>query len=413
MYTAIEACRSCGSDDLETVLDLGVHALADGLVREADAEEPTFPLTVAVCAACGLMQIREDVDPDILFCRDYPYFSSFIDSLLRHSKANVDELCLTRNLGPEHLVVELASNDGYLLQYYAQRGIPVLGIDPADGPAAAAVEKGVPTLNTFFTLELARKLRDEGRLADVIHANNVLAHVPDLNGFVEGIATLLSERGVAVIECPHVLELIRHCEFDTIYHQHHCYMSVTALRPLFARHGLTLNDVRRLDIHGGSLRLFVSRQPGESEAVREALAEEAAEKLDTPEGYRSFGRRVDELRTKLSALLEKLKGEGATIAAYGAAAKGATLINTVGIGPDLVDFVADRNTHKHGRFMPGLHIPIVPAERLAIDRPDYTLLLAWNFAEEILSQQEEYLAAGGRFIVPVPEPRIIEPEERA
>jgi SAM-dependent methyltransferase len=409
MFVRIDGCRSCGAAELETVLDLGLHALADGLLREEDLaeEEPRFPLTVAVCAACGLMQILENVDPEVLFCRDYPYFSSFSDALLRHSKSNVDELVRARGLTGESLVVELASNDGYLLQYYAQRGIPVQGIDPAEGPARAAEEKGVPTLNTFFTVELARELRAAGRRADVLHANNVLAHVPDLNGFVEGIATLLADDGVAVIECPHVVPLIRHCEFDTIYHQHHCYFSATALRPLFARHGLTLSDVRVLDIHGGSLRLYVSRAPGESAAVREALAEEAAEKLDTPEGYRTFGRRVETLRDDLRALLGRLKSEGASIAAYGAAAKGTTLVNYVGIGPDVVDFVVDRNTHKHGRYMPGQRLPIRPVEHLLEAQPDYTLLLAWNFKDEILAQQAEYVRRGGRFIVPVPEPAIV------
>jgi SAM-dependent methyltransferase len=409
MFVRIHGCRSCGAAELETVLDLGIHALADGLLREEDLaeDEPRFPLTVAVCAACGLMQILENVDPEVLFCRDYPYFSSFSDALLRHSKANVDELVEARGLTGESLVVELASNDGYLLQYYAQRGIPVQGIDPAEGPARAAGEKGVPTLNAFFTAELARELRSAGRRAQVIHANNVLAHVPDLNGFVEGIATLLAENGVAVIECPHVMPLIRQCEFDTIYHQHHCYFSVTALRPLLARHGLSLSDVRKLDIHGGSLRLYVSHTPGESAAVEEILAEEAAEKLDTPEGYRTFGHRVETLRDDLIELLARLKSEGASIAAYGAAAKGTTLVNYAGLGPDLIDFVADRNTHKHGRYMPGQRLPIRPVEHLLEAQPDFTLLLAWNFRDEILAQQAEYTARGGRFIVPVPEPTIV------
>lgn len=409
MFETIDACRSCESPNLETVLDLGLHALADRLVweKDLDAEEARYPLTVAVCVGCGLMQIRESVDPAELFCRDYPYFSSYIPSLLRHSQANVEEIIEARGLGQGSLVFELASNDGYLLQYYAQRGIPVQGVDPADGPARAAEQRGVPTLNTFFTLDLARELRQQGRSANVIHANNVLAHVPDLNGFVAGIATLLADDGQAVIECPHVHELIRHCEFDTIYHQHHCYFSVTALRPLFERHGLVLNDVRKLGIHGGSLRLYVSKDLGESESVAAILSEEAGAKLDTPEGYRTFGQRVDALRDGLRVLLSRLKSEGASIAAYGAAAKGATLINTVGIGPEALDFVADRNEQKFGRYMPGHHIPIRPAEQLLEAQPDYTLLLAWNFKEEIFEQQAEYRKRGGRFIIPVPEPMIV------
>ena len=409
LYHTIENCRACGSRELEVVLDLGSHALADGLVWEADLakEEPVFPLTVGICADCGLMQIMENVAPEQLFCNDYPYFSSKIPSLLRHSEANVREVIERRDLGPDSLVVELASNDGYLLQYYAQRGIPVQGIDPAEGPAKAAVEKGVPTLNTFFTIDLAKDLRSQGKQADVIHANNVLAHVPDLNGFVEGIATLLAEDGMAVIECPHVYELIRHCEFDTIYHQHHCYFSVTSLIPLFRRHGLVLSDVRKLDIHGGSLRLFVTRDGEESEAVKAILAEEAEAGLDGPEGYRTFGTRVAALRDSLRTLLEDLKAKGATLAAYGAAAKGATMINFVGIGPDLIDFVADRNEHKHGRYMPGQHVVIRPPEHMLEAKPDYTLLLAWNFKDEILGDMAEYREGGGKFIVPVPEPEIV------
>ena len=247
----------------------------------------------------------------------------------------------------------------------------------------------------------------------MIHANNVLAHVPDTNGFVAGIATLLKQPGrddrpgVAVIECPHVLELVEHCEFDTIYHEHLCYFSVTALRPLFARHGLTLNDVRPLAIHGGSLRLYVSHEPGETDAVRQIAAREAAAKLDGPAGFRDFGERVSTLRDELRALVGRLKQEGASLAAYGAAAKGATLINYCGLGPDWLDFVVDRNVHKHGRFMPGQHLPIRPAEHLLEARPDYTLMLAWNFKDEILEQQAEYVRQGGRFIVPVPHPEIV------
>lgn len=410
-WERIRACRSCGAPDLETVLDLGEMPLADALLRPEDLErpEPRYPLTVAVCPDCGLLQLRETVSPEALFCDDYPYFSSVSPALLAHSKANVEELVERRGLGPESLVVELASNDGYLLQYYAARGIPVLGIDPADGPARAAEERGIPTRNDFFTAELARRLRSEGRAADVIHANNVLAHVPDLNGFVEGIATLLAEDGRAVIEVPHVLELVRHCEFDTIYHEHLCYFSVGALRPLFRRHGLCLNDVRPLSIHGGSLRLYVGRGGEEGPAVADLAAKEGEAGLDGPAGYRHFGERVAALREALRGLLQRLKAEGASLAAYGAAAKGATLLNYVGAGPELLDFVVDRNPRKHGRYMPGQHLPIRPAEHLLEARPDYTLLLSWNFREEVLEQQAAYREQGGRFIVPVPEPAVIEP----
>ena len=409
MYEKIEACRSCGGSKLGEVLDLGMTPLADGLLREADLsrEEPTYPLTCVVCEDCALMQLREIVEPDELYCRDYPYFSSFIDALLRHSKANVEELIAARELDAENLVIELASNDGYLLQYYAENDIPVLGIDPAAGPAEAAIARGVPTINDFFSLELAEKLRAEGKQADVIHANNVLAHVPDLNGFVKGIATLLSGDGVAVIECPHVLELIRHLEFDTIYHEHLCYFSVTALRPLFERNGLKLQDVRQLAIHGGSLRFFVGREDRESDEVRRLLEKERAEGLDRLEGFQSFNARVEKLREDLLVLLRRLKAEGASIASYGAAAKGATLINYVGIGRELIDFVVDRNTHKHGLYMPGKQLEIRPVEALIEEQPDYTLLLAWNFKDEIAEQQAEYRARGGRFIVPVPVPEII------
>ena len=409
MFETITECRSCGSENLELVLDLGMHPPSDALLRDEHLklEEPHYPLTVSVCADCSLCQIRENVAADELFCNDYPYFSSFIPSLLRHSKANVDDIIATRGLGPESFVVELASNDGYLLQYYVEQGITVQGIDPADGPARAAEERGVPTLNTFFTTELAHELVSQGRKADVIHGNNVLAHVPDLNGFVEGISILLADHGVAVIECPHVLELIKYCEFDTIYHEHLCYFSISALRPLFERHGLKLNDVRSLTIHGGSLRLYVSHEQHESNAVRDLAAKESAAKLDTPAGYRAFASRVEALRDELLPMLRGLKSEGASIAAYGAAAKGATLINYIGIGTDLIDFVVDRNSHKHGRYMPGQHIPIFPPERLLEIQPDYTLVLAWNFKDEIIEQQSEYREKGGKFIIPVPEPIIL------
>lgn len=402
-------CRSCGGDHLETFLDLGETPLADRLVDHANRHSPEliFPLKVAFCNDCSLVQITETVSPEILFTDSYPYYSSFSPALLAHSRQNALEVIRDRNLGRQSLVVELASNDGYLLKNYVEAGIPVLGIDPADGPAAAAEEVGVPTRCAFFTREYAQALRDENIRADVIHANNVLAHVADTNGFVGAIKALLKDDGVAVIEVPYVWALTEHCEFDTIYHEHLCYFSVTALDKLFRRHGLYMNELKHLPIHGGSLRLFVECHPRTGQSVLSQIAFEADRGVNRIDYFRGFSGRVDGLKQDLLRLLKKLKAAGASVAAYGAAAKGATLINTVGLGPDFIDFVVDRNKHKHGKYMPGQKLPIKPVEALVELRPDYVLLLAWNFADEILSQQQEYLSSGGKFIIPVPTPKVV------
>ena len=404
-----KTCRSCGEAGLELFLDLGSTPLADRLLtrEQLSEKEPCFPLQVAFCPRCGLAQILETVPPDVLFCEDYPYYSSFSPALLEHSRENVLDLIAARGLGSGSFVVELASNDGYLLKNYVEHGIPCLGIDPAEGPARAARSIGVPTSCTFFTTELAGKMAAEGRRADVIHANNVLAHVADTNGFVEGIRILLKDDGVAVIEVPYVRDLIDHCEFDTIYHEHLCYFSLTALDHLFRRHGLYLNDIKRVPIHGGSLRLYVQRREAVGPGVRSILAEEKDLQIDRFGYYRDFAARVEGLKQELRATLKRLKDEGKTIAAYGAAAKGSTLINYVDIGPEIIDFVVDRNVHKHGKFMPGKHLPISETDRLARDMPDYVLMLAWNFADEIMKQQTAYREKGGRFIIPVPQVRLV------
>ena len=402
-------CRSCGHPELESVLDLGTTALADRMLypSQLDEHEPSFPLEAVFCPQCSLMQILETVDPAVLFDEDYPYFSSFSNYLLEHSRQNVLELIERRGLTGDSFVVELASNDGYLLKNYVDHGIPVLGIDPVPALCAAAEKIGVPSVAEFFGSDVAEKLAGEGRQADIIHANNVLAHVADTNGFVAGIAALLKPDGMAVIEFPYVRDLIDHCEFDTIYHEHLCYFSVTAVDHLLRRHGLFLNDCWRLPIHGGSLRLFVEKTDAPLASVTALLAEEKALGIDTIDYYREFSRRVEGLKENLTTLLRGLKDEGKTIVAYGAAAKGSTLINYVGIGKDILDFVADKNVHKQGRFMPGQKIPIVPAERIAADQPDYVLLLPWNLEKEILAQEQAFRDRGGKFIIPVPEPHVV------
>jgi SAM-dependent methyltransferase len=402
-------CRSCGSADLHAVLSLGSTPLANSLLTEEqlDQPEPRFPLDLVLCRNCTLAQITETVPPEILF-RDYLYFSSFSDTMLAHAEELATRVVASRKLGADSLVIEAASNDGYLLAFYLSRGVPVLGIEPARNIAAVAEERGVPTIAEFFDATLATRLAGEGRRADVFHGHNVLAHVADLNGFVEGISTVLADNGVAVIEAPYVKDMIDRCEFDTIYHEHLCYYSLTALEALFNRHGLAVADVERVAIHGGSLRVFVERAGvTPTDAVTALLAEEAAWGVGEPDLYDAFALRVTELGTELDALLAGLKANGATIAAYGAAAKGSTLLNVFGIGAGTLDYVVDRSTVKVGRYMPGVHLRIYPPERLLTEMPDYLLLLAWNLSDEIMAQQDEYRRRGGRFIVPVPVPEVV------
>lgn len=406
----IAGCRSCGAERLEEVLDLGSTPLANRLLtaEELSAPEPTFPLRVVFCSQCGLVQTTETVDPAILY-RDYVYFSSFSDAMLAHARKIADSLSTKLNLGSDSLVVEAASNDGYLLQYFVEKRVGVLGIEPARNIAAVARERGVATVDEFFSLELARRLAAEGKSADVFLGNNVLAHAADLNDFAAGVAAMLKPTGVAIFEVPYVRDMITHLEFDTIYHEHLCYYSAIALQRLFARHQLVLFDVERLPIHGGSIR--VSFRHGDplptTQRARLLLEEERDWGMDQHAYYASFGEKVVQLRESVRDFVSRRKAEGARLAAYGAAAKGATLLNYCGIGSESIDFVVDRNVHKHGKFMPGVRLPIEPTSRLCERRPDYALLLTWNFADEILAQQADYRAQGGKFVIPVPAVRVV------
>jgi len=411
MSAVTTACRSCGGKNLKMVLSLGNMPLANALLApdKVQETEPTFPLDLAFCPQCALVQITETVPPEQLF-REYLYFSSFSETMLGHAAALSSQVAASRHLDSRSLVVEIASNDGYLLQYYQQRGVPVLGIEPARNVARVArQERSVRTLCEFFTADLARDLKAQGVQADVIHAHNVLAHVADLNGFIQGLSILLHEGGAGVIEVPYLKELIDHCEFDTIYHEHLCYFSLTALDRLFQSHGLVIYDVERISIHGGSLRLWVGHAAAthRGERVLALLAEEAAWGVDREAFYQLFARKVKSLKISLNRLLRDLKQYGSSLAAYGAAAKGSTLLNYCDIGSDILDFVVDRSTYKQGRLVPGVRLPIHAPERLLDLRPDYVLLLTWNFAEEILKQQAEFRHSGGRFIIPIPELRIV------
>ena len=406
----IDGCRCCGERHLRTVLELGAIPLANRLLTRAefDLPEPRFPLELVFCPRCTLAQITETVAPEILF-RQYPYCSSVSEELLAHSKRHVHELIRTRHLGADSLVVELASNDGYLLQYFVQAGVPALGIEPALNVAAIAEQRGVPTRTEFFTAALARSLRAEGIQADVVIGNNVLAHVADLNGFVHGAAEILAPGGIIRFEFPYVANLVDGTQFDTIYHEHLCYFSAHAIEHLANRHDLTLADVAHVPVHGGSLRVMLAREaaPEGRKRVEMLLTEERRRGMEGLPYYTQLGERVARLREDLTALLKSLKQNGARIVGYGASAKGAILLNYMGLGRDVLDYVVDRSSVKQGWFTPGTRLEILEPERLLDDRPEYALLLAWNFADEILRQQAPYRAVGGRFIIPIPAVTIV------
>jgi SAM-dependent methyltransferase len=403
-------CRSCHSHDGAPILDLGSQPLANNLPgpEHVGQPEPRFPLRLFLCRRCWLLQIGDIVPPTELFS-NYLYFSSFSETMLRHAERAATALVERDRLGEKSFVVEIASNDGYLLRNFVQRRIPCLGIEPAANIAEVARKNGIDTLIEFFGLGLAETLASQGRQADLILGNNVFAHAPDTNDFVAGLGRLLKPQGVIALEFPYAADMIEHGEFDTIYHEHVFYFTLTALKPLFERHGLEIFDVERLSIHGGSLRLHACHRGARTVCPSVGLLLDSEEKagMKTTAYYEVFSAKAAATRTGLKDLLGRLKKEGRSIAAYGASAKGSTLLNYAGIDHGTIDFVVDRSTHKQGRFTPGTHIPILPAEALTQKQPDFTLLLTWNFAEEILGQQQAYRDRGGKFIVPIPELKIV------
>lgn len=403
-------CASCGSTALVDVLDLGLQPLANNLLTKDDLgkEEPRFPLRLAVCQECWLLQITDLVPPVDLFS-DYLYFSSFSDQMLRHAADAAERYTRDYGLKEESLVVEIASNDGYLLKNFVTNGVPVLGIEPAANIADVAREAGVETLVEFFGRALAERLVAEGHRPDLILGNNVFAHAPDTNDFVAGLQVLLKPGGRIVLEFPYGMEFIEKTEFDTIYHEHVFYFTLTALSPLLARHGLEIHRVEEIDIHGGSLRLFAGHRGDHQvhDSVAEMLATEEHRGVTTMGFYETFAQRVGKIRTDLLELLERARSQGKSVAAYGASAKGSTLLNYVSPPEGHIDFIVDRSTYKQGRFSPGLHLPILPPDTLCERQPDYALLLTWNFAKEILAQQEAYRNAGGKFVLPIPSVEVI------
>jgi SAM-dependent methyltransferase len=400
-------CRFCGSA-LNDFVDLGMSPLCESFLsaEQINAMEPFYPLHVHVCGECFLAQVQEYVAPADIF-REYAYFSGYSDAWLEHARRYVAMIVERLRLSPESRIVELASNDGYLLQYFVQRGFSVLGIDPAENVAKAAEARGVPTLTRFFGRETARALAADGVEADLIIGNNVLAQVPDINDFVSGIPVVLQPRGTLTLEFPHLLRLMQENQFDTIYHEHFSYFSLTTAERILAAHGLRVYDVEELWTHGGSLRLYACHAGNAAQptlpSVGALVDRERAAGLRDLAAYAAFAEQVKETKRKLLDFLSAAKRAGKTVVGYGAPGKGNTLLNYCGIRTDFLDYTVDRNPYKHGKFLPGTHIPILPPERIAETRPDYLLILPWNLKDEIIDQMAFIREWGGRFVVPIPE----------
>ncbi|WP_147918517.1 class I SAM-dependent methyltransferase [Ruania zhangjianzhongii] len=407
-------CRFCGAPLTRTFADLGMSPLCESFVPadQVNAMEPFYPLHTWVCDQCFLVQLQEYVTREEIFT-EYAYFSSYSDAWLEHARTYVETMITERRLGPDSLVVELASNDGYLLQYFVQAGVPVLGIEPAANVAKVAVdERDVPTLVEFFDEQLARRLVAEGTAADLIAGNNVLAQVPDLNTFVAGMKLLLAPGGLITIEFPHLLRLMEENQFDTIYHEHFSYFSLVTAERIFAAHGLVIHDVEELWTHGGSLRIHATHAGADAPALSKRLLELRQRELDAglerPETYELFAEQVRETKRKLLEFLIGVKRDGAQVVGYGAPGKGNTLLNYCGIGTDFLDYTVDRNPYKHGRYTPGTHIPIHEPGRIAETKPDYVLILPWNLTGEIVAQLDYIKEWGGRCVVPIPEAAIVD-----
>jgi hypothetical protein len=405
-YDGRTSCRFCGSPLELTVVDLGMSPLCESFLpyERIEAMEPFYPLHVRACERCWLVQLPAFVPPDEIFT-EYAYFSAYSTAWVEHARAYVEMISARLELGDDDLVVELASNDGYLLQHFVGTGVPILGIDPAANVAEAAEERGVPTLVEFFGEELAQRLVSEGRSARLVLGNNVLAQVPDLNDFVAGVQTLLRPDGSATFEFPHLLTLVDGLQYDTIYHEHFSYFSLATIAEVFGAHGLDVYDVEQLWTHGGSLRVYAQHRGGPNvvePSVDEVLSAEQAGGLRSRARYEAFATDVKESKRALLDLLIDLRRAGKTVVGYGAPGKGNTLLNYCGIREDLLDYTVDRNPYKHGLFTPGTHIPIHPTERIAETRPDYVLVLPWNLFDEIAGQLAYVREWGAQLIVPIP-----------
>ena len=402
-----KSCRFCSAGLQRTFVDLGMSPLCETYPSAADLSrgEVYYPLHVYVCESCLLVQLEAFETPEDIFS-EYAYFSSYSDSWLRHCETYCETITTRLSLNEQSFVVEVASNDGYLLQYFVRRGIPVLGIEPAANVAKVAAEKGVPTLVQFFGTELARELKAQGRCADLVLGNNVLAQVPDLNDFVKGLRILLKPEGVLTLEFPHLLRLIERNEFDTIYHEHFSYFSLLTTTRILHAHGLRVFDVEELSTHGGSLRVYACRAEAQTHApesrVTDLIAIEEQAGLGSPQGYESFARQVKETKRAFVGFLMNAAKEGKSVAGYGAPGKSATLLNYCGVGKDEIEYTVDRSPYKQGRYLPGSHIPIYHPDRIRETKPDYVVVLPWNLKDEIIEQLQFVRQWGGRFVVPIP-----------